>query len=157
MTRSFPLLFLAGLAAEIASIIWVGDRLGVLATLLLLLAGGIIGISLIRSAGTGLFAALRSPVQNVALQRGAAGQAVARVGSGVLFLIPGFFTDLLGLLLLLPPVQQWLRSRIPMQTQTWENPPPRQYGTVIEAEAVEITAEVMPPEPGQNSRHRPDQ
>lgn len=154
MTRSFPLLFLLGLALEIASIIWVGDRLGVLATLLLLVAGGVIGIGLIRSAGPGLFAALRSPVQNAALQRGAAGQAVARVGAGVLFLIPGFFTDLLGILLLFPPVQQWLRSRIPVQTQSWESPPPRQYGTVIEAEAVEITAEVMPPEPGPNPGRR---
>jgi len=155
MTRSLPLLFLLGLAAEIASIIWVGGRLGVLATLLLLVAGGVIGIGLIRSAGTGLFAALRSPVQTAALQRGAAGQALARVGAGVLFLIPGFFTDLLGLLLLLPPVRNWLRSKIPVQAQTWESPPPRQYGTVIEAEAVEITAEVMPPEPRNTPGRRP--
>lgn len=156
MTRSFPLLFLIGLAVEIASIIWVGDRLGVLATLFLLLAGGVIGIGLIRSAGAGLLQALQSPVQAASVQRGAAGQAVARVGAGVLFLIPGFFTDILGLLLLLPPVRSWLRSRIPVQTQTWQGPPPRQHGTVIEAEAVEITAEVMPPEPRQNPAGRPD-
>ena len=156
MTRSFPLLFLIGVAAEITSIIWVGGRLGVLATLLLLLAGGVIGISLIRSAGTSLFQALRSPVQTAGLQRGAAGQAVARVGVGVLFLIPGFFTDILGVLLLLPPVRNWLSSKIPVHRQTWQSPPPQQYGTVIEAEAVEITAEVMPPEPRGNPAGRPD-
>ena len=156
MTRSFPLLFLAGLAAEVASIIWVGNRLGILATLLLLVAGGVIGVSLIRSAGSSLFAALRSPMQSTALQRGAAGQAVARVGAGVLFLIPGFFTDLLGLLLLLPPVGNWLRSRMPVQSQTWQSPPPERYGAVIDAEAVEITAEVMPPEPPRNSARHPE-
>ena len=134
--------------------IWVGDRLGVLVTLLLLLAGGVIGISLIRSAGASLFSALRSPVQSAGLQRGAAGQAVARVGAGILFLIPGFFSDLLGLLLLLPPVRNWLRARIPVETQTWTSPPPRAPGTVIEAEAIEITTEVLPLEPGHNNPHR---
>ena len=74
MTRLLPFLILAGLAAELASIILVGNLLGVVPTLLLLLAGGVLGIGLIRSAGTSIAAALRSPVQASSLQQSAGGQ-----------------------------------------------------------------------------------
>jgi len=147
MTRSLPLLILTGMAAEIASIIWVGSALGVLPTLLLLFGGGILGISLIKSAGTGIAAALRSPVQASSLQADAAGKAMARVFSGLFFLIPGFLSDLAGLLLLLPPAARWLQSKVAVQGFSTSGPAPRRYETVIEAEAIEIMAEVEPPRP----------
>ena len=50
MLRYLPAFLLIGFVLEISSIIWVGARLGVIATLLLLLAGGIAGLSLFRSA-----------------------------------------------------------------------------------------------------------
>jgi UPF0716 protein FxsA len=146
MTRLLPLLFLAGLAVEIASIIVVGNAVGVIPTLLLLFLGGVVGISLMKSAGTNIAAALRSPVQNSSLQRGAAGEAMARVMSGLLFLIPGFFSDLLGLLLLLPPVRQWLHARIRVQSVPPGGPQGGRHETVIDVEAVEISGEVLPPE-----------
>jgi UPF0716 protein FxsA len=157
MTRLLPLLFLFGLVAEIASIIWMGRAVGVAGTLLLLFLGGIVGMSLIKSAGTGIAAALRSPVQASSLQQGAAGVAVARVAAGLLFIIPGFFSDALGLLLLLPPVRQWLRSKVAVQgfsaSSMGPEPRPRRYDTVIDAEAIEIVAEVEPPaRPGSDGR-----
>lgn len=145
MTRLLPLLFLAGIAAEIASIILVGDLVGVLATLLLLLGGGVLGVGLMKSAGTNIVAALRGPVQASSLQRGAAGDAMAKVLAGLLFLIPGFFSDLIGFLLLLPPVRLWLRSKIRVQSFSTAGPAERRYDTVIDGEAVEITGEVLPP------------
>jgi UPF0716 protein FxsA len=147
MTRLLPFLILAGVAAELVSVILVGNVLGVLATLLLLFAGGVVGISLIRSAGTNIAAALRSPVQASSLQRGVAGKAVARVIAGLFFLIPGFFSDVLGLLLLLPPVRQWLRSRIPVDSFSTGGPMARRHETIIEAEAIEIVGEIQPPDP----------
>jgi UPF0716 protein FxsA len=145
MTRLLPLLILGGLAAELASIILVGNLLGVLPTLLLLFAGGVLGISLIRSAGSGIAEAVRSPVQASSVQRGAAGKAVARVVSGLLFLIPGFFSDIIGLLLLLPPVRQWLRARIPVERFSTGSPPGRRSETIIDVEAIEIEGELQPP------------
>jgi UPF0716 protein FxsA len=149
MTRLLPLLLLAGLAAELASIILVGGYLGVLPTLLLLLGGGVLGIGLIRSAGLGIAAALRSPVQASSLHRGEAGKALARVIAGLLFIIPGFISDFLGLLLLLPPVRTWLGAKLPAAGVAAGPPPPRRYETVIDAEAVEIVGEILPPEPRQ--------
>lgn len=152
MTRLLPLLILAGLAAELASIMVAGNILGVLATLLLLFAGGVLGIGLIRSAGTSIAAALRSPVQASSLQREAAGRAMARVIAGLLLMIPGFISDFLGLLLLLPPVRHWLGSKIPVHGVSTGGPAARRHETIIDAEAIEITGEVQPPNPA----HRQD-
>ena len=145
MIRFLPLFLLTGFAIEIASIIWVGSALGVLPTLLLLAGGGLLGASLIKSAGTGVVQALRSPVQGGSPLAGVGELAVARVLSGLLFLVPGFFSDVLGILLLLPPVRRWLRSRLKVQTFTAQPAPDRRFDRVIEAEAIEITAEVEPP------------
>lgn len=152
MTRLLPLLILAGIAAELTSIILVGNFAGVLPTLLLLFGSGILGISLIRSAGTGIAEAVRSPVQASSVQRGVAGKAMARVVSGLLFLIPGFFSDVIGLLLLLPPVRQWLRGRIPVERFSASSPQARRSETIIDGEAVVIEGELMPPArpPGQD-------
>lgn len=147
MTRLLPFLFLLGIAAELTSIIVVGDALGVVATLLLLLAGGVFGIGLMRSAGTSITAALRSPVQSSSQQRGAAGTAMARASAGLLFLVPGFFSDILALLLLFPPVRRWLRSKLPVQGFTAAGTTGRQAETIIEAEAIEIVGELDPPDP----------
>lgn len=152
MLRALPLLILAGFAAEIASIIWVGSAIGVLPALVLLFGGGVLGISLLKSAGLGIAAAIRSPVQASSLQRDAAGKALARVLSGLFFLIPGFLSDVAGLILLLPPVARWLQSRVAVQgfsTQGPHRPDYHRHATIIDAEAVEITAEVeAPPRPG---------
>jgi UPF0716 protein FxsA len=147
MTRLLPLLMLAGLAAELASIILVGNLLGVGPTLLLLFGGGILGFALIRSAGLGIAAALRSPVQGSTLERGVAGKAVARVLAGLFFLIPGFLSDVFGLLLLLPPVRTWLGAKLPFASFSAGRPSSRRYETVIDAEAVEVVGEILPPEP----------
>lgn len=153
MTRLLPFLILAGLVAELASIIMVGNALGLVTTLLLLLAGGVLGISLIRSAGTSIVTALRSPVQASSLQQDAAGKAMARVVSGLFFLIPGFFSDLIGFLLLIPHFRRWLRSKFPVQSFSSSHPPGRHGETIIEAEAIEIVGELDSPDPA-NGRDR---
>jgi UPF0716 protein FxsA len=109
MLRYLPVFLLLGFFLEIASIIWVGGAVGVIPTLLLLLAGGIIGISLFRSAGVNAATVLRSPVQDPSLHRGLAGATLLRIAAGLLFMVPGFFSDALALLLFLPPVQSWLK------------------------------------------------
>lgn len=146
MIRFLPLLFLAGIAAEIASIIWVGGLIGVIPTLLLIVLGGVIGIRLVKSAGMSVVEAVRSPVQSASPLKGLGGQAAAGALSGLLFLLPGFFSDALGLLLFLPPVRRWLGSRFRVQTYTASPAAGRRYERVIEAEAVEIAGEIEPPQ-----------
>ena len=143
MTRFLPLLFLAAAAAEIASIIWVGSQIGVLPTLLLMLLGGTIGVRLIKTAGMSLAEAIRSPVRTATPLKGIGGQAAARAISGLLFLLPGFFSDALGLLLFLPLVRRWLGSQFRVDTYSTVRPTDDgRFGPVIDAEAVEIAGEV---------------
>jgi UPF0716 protein FxsA len=154
MTRLLPFLFLAGIVAELASIILAGSYLGLLLTLVLLFAGAVAGISLIRSAGAGIVQTLRSPGQAATLQSGAAGKAMAGVVSGLLFLIPGFFSDFLGVLLLVPSVRQWLRARIPIERTHSRGPTSRRSKTVIDGEAIEIDGELQPPQPPSDQGRR---
>lgn len=143
MTRFLPLLFLAAAAAEIVSIIWVGSLIGVFPTLLLMLLGGTIGVKLIKTAGMSLAEAIRSPVQKATPLKGIGGQAAARAVSGLLFLLPGFFSDALGLLLFLPLVRRWLGSQFRVDTYSTVRPTDDgRFGPVIDAEAVEIAGEV---------------
>ena len=147
MTRLLPLLILLGILAELASIIMVGNVLGLVPTLFLLLAGGILGISLIRSAGTSIVTALRSPVKASSLQQDAARKAMARAATGLFLLIPGFFSDFIGLLLLIPQFRRWLRSRLPVQRFSASRAPRRHGETIIEAEAIEIVGELTSSHP----------
>lgn len=147
MMRPLPFLFLVAVAAEIASIIWVGSLLGIVPTLLLMLLGGAVGVRLIRSAGVSVAEALRAPVQTASPLRGMGGRAAARGLSGLLFMLPGFFSDVLGLLVLLPAVQRWLGTMFRVDTYTTRQAADNQrFGTVIEAEAIEITGDLEPPD-----------
>ncbi|WP_284743034.1 FxsA family protein [Amycolatopsis sp. RTGN1] len=95
--------FLLYVFAEIAAIWAVGSTVGVLGTLGLLLAGAFIGSWLARREGAKAMRAFMDAAR--------AGQPAEKeltdgmlVGlGGVLILVPGFVSDVLGLLLMLPP------------------------------------------------------
>jgi UPF0716 protein FxsA len=103
------LLFIALPIAELYVIIQVGGAIGVLPTLALLLLDGILGAVLARSQGRAAWQRF-----NLALAEGrvpakeTADGAMIIVG-GALLLTPGFITDVVGLLLLLPPSRALIR------------------------------------------------
>lgn len=97
------LLFLAIPLAELALIVWIGGEIGLLWTVLILVADAVAGSLLVRWQGRAAWrnfsAALqagRPPAREVI------DGALVLVG-GALLLTPGFLTDVLGLALLLPP------------------------------------------------------
>jgi UPF0716 protein FxsA len=90
---------------ELYVIIKVGGLIGVMATLLLLLAMSLLGAFLLRHQGRGAWLRFNEAIA----QRRFPGREVAdglmiTVG-GVLLLTPGFITDAVGLLLLFPPTR----------------------------------------------------
>jgi UPF0716 protein FxsA len=93
-------------AMELAAFIAVAAAIGILPALALIAAGSFAGLLLLRHAGGNHIARVR-----VALDEGrfTALQADGRGGmillAGILLLIPGLITDVLGLLLLLPPLR----------------------------------------------------
>lgn len=106
-----PLLLLP--LIEIAGFAWVGSQVGALYTVLLVVLSSVIGVLIIQRVG------LESVRRAQAGLRTGETQAMREVFdglclafAGVLFLVPGFFSDLLALLLFLPPVRRALLARM---------------------------------------------
>jgi UPF0716 protein FxsA len=103
------ILFIVVPIAELYLIIKVGELIGVLPTLILLLADALLGSWLLKHQGRGAWrrfneaiAARRFPGKEVA-------DGVLIVIGGTLLLTPGFLTDIAGALLLIPPTRALAR------------------------------------------------
>jgi len=123
---------------EIMVMIQVGQWLGVVNTIGLLILISVIGAWLVKRQGLGVLGRIRE--QRVAGQVPAAQvfDGALILVAGVLLVIPGFVTDALGLLLLLPPVRALVRrfvrwrflARVQLvRPSSWSRagPPPREY------------------------------
>ena len=102
-------LFIVVPILELYVIIQVGQLIGVLPTLILLLADALLGSLLLKHQGRGAWrrfnealAARRFPGKEVA-------DGVLIVIGGTLLLTPGFITDIAGLFLLIPPTRALAR------------------------------------------------
>jgi UPF0716 protein FxsA len=110
---ALAILFILVPLAELAVIIVVGKSIGVLATLVLLLAFSLFGAWLARREGLAAWrrfelsmAEGRVPTQEVA-------DGAMILLAGALLLIPGFLTDLIGLVLLVPATRVLARRWVP--------------------------------------------
>jgi len=106
------LVFIAVPIAEIYVIIQVGQAIGALPTIAILIADSVIGSWLLRSQGR---AAWRRFNQAIAERRAPAREVVDGVlivFGGALLITPGFISDVFGLLLLLPPTRAVIRALI---------------------------------------------
>jgi len=111
--RWLPLLLIFLLAyIEISLFIQVAEVLGVAMTLLLVVFTSCVGVSLVRNQGMKTLVQMQ---QKMAAGESPAAEMIKSVSliiAGLLLLLPGFFSDFLGLLLLLPPVQKLLTLRL---------------------------------------------
>ena len=136
--------------AELLVAIQVASAIGVLLTVVLLIAGWPLGVWLIRAEGRGAWRRLqaasatgRSPGREVL-------DGALIVVGGSLLIIPGFITDVFGLLLLLPPTRRLaraglvrnLQSRLVRQATRFGGPP--RSGGEPPAFDVESTATDIP-------------
>ena len=93
---------------EIVGIIWVGHQIGAGWTLLLLLVGIVAGILLIQRAGQRSLRVIASTVRQGQLPTENLAQSGWMVAGGVLFVIPGFITDVLGAFVIVPTTRRLL-------------------------------------------------
>lgn len=139
---------LLGFLLEISGMIIVGRWIGVLPVLALLLASGIFGVSIIRRAGVTVGDALRRPGQQGEFATETAAASFLRLIAGLLLIVPGFLTDIVAILLLVPPLRRWVAGwfaqSVQVKTSGWQAPP-RRNAPIIEGEAIEIEGEISGP------------
>lgn len=108
-------LILAWPLLEIGLFVVVGGWLGLWATLAWVILSAFLGIGLIRGLGMGALREVRGGGGLSALQPMAHSALIML--SGMLLILPGFFTDFLGLVLLVPPVRTGLIAVLASRVQ----------------------------------------
>lgn len=111
----FPILlflFIAVPVIEIALFIQVGGVLGVWPTIALVLLTAIVGASLVRSQGLQTLLTVQQRLAQGQLPAQQILEGVMLAVAGVLLLTPGFFTDILGMLVLLPAPRAYFAKQL---------------------------------------------
>ncbi len=104
------ILFIVVPIAELYVIIQVGEAIGVVPTLLLLLLDAILGSLLLRHQGRGAWRRFNEAIAQRRFPGKEVADGVLIVIGGTLLLAPGFLTDIVGLLLLIPPTRAIARA-----------------------------------------------
>jgi len=138
----FLTLFAVIAIAEMATFFWVESRIGLGWALLLALATAIIGSALVRRAGLSVLAQIRQKMNRAELPGRELSHGAAILVAGAFLISPGFITDTLGFLLLLPAVREMihgvvskrLTSRVTVMSSNFQTPP----RDVIQGEVIDI-------------------
>ncbi len=145
------LAFVAIPMIEIALFIKVGGLIGLWPTMAIILLTAILGSWLVRMQGAMALADLRGSLQELRDPTLPIAHGAMILLAGALLITPGFFTDTLGLLLLVPAVRaailRYLSSRISVQRFEFGTPPRREphRPEVIDGDFVEVDEASEPP------------
>ena len=143
--RIFPI----GLAAfilvpilEIYLFITVGSYIGALPTIFLVLLTAVIGVALLRKQGLSTLQKVQSQLQQGELPASSMLEGMLLFFAGALLLTPGFFTDCIGFLLMIPPLRRtialWILERsgwiVQMQTHSGQYRPSQSRPRTLEGD-----------------------
>ncbi len=106
------LLFIVLPIAEIYVIVKVGEAIGILPTLAILLLDGFLGAALARSQGGAAWRRFNEALASGRVPAREVFDGAMVIVGGAFLLAPGFITDAIGLCLLLPPTRALLRGFI---------------------------------------------
>jgi len=96
---------IAAIFIEIAGFIVVGGYIGVLPTLVLLVVAMLVGIILLRIQGRGVVQRIREELEQGRVPDRSLVEGMMLILASILLIIPGFVSDIFGLLLFLPPIR----------------------------------------------------
>lgn len=112
MFRILLLLFIAIPILEIYLLIKVGERIGLLSTLLTIVLTAIVGASLVRREWIKTINSLQNKLQNNQTPGKELADGAMLLLAGVLLVTPGFFTDGVGFALAFPLTRALLRKKL---------------------------------------------
>lgn len=143
----FILALMAWPLVEIGLFVEIGGRLGLWSTLGFVLGSAMLGVLVLRSQAARAQTGLRAAMEGLGNPAVPLAQEALILLAGGLLILPGFLTDLFGLLLLLPPVRALLIAalsrRVVVQGFT-ARPPQAPFsqdpgtGSVIDGDFLEI-------------------
>lgn len=102
------LIFIVIPAVEIGLFIWAGSQIGVIPVILIIIFTGIAGITLVKQQGIETWRKVQLSMYNQEPPGEHILDGICILLGGVLLLGPGFFTDLIGFLLVIP----WTRTPV---------------------------------------------
>ncbi|KEO61355.1 FxsA family protein [Thioclava indica] len=106
------LAFLAVPLIEIGLFVKVGGMIGLWPTLAIVVITAVLGTALVRREGARALEDLRRSLNELSDPSRPLAHGAMILVAGVLLLTPGFFTDAMGLLLLIPGVRNWVMTRL---------------------------------------------
>jgi UPF0716 protein FxsA len=103
--------------AELYVILQVGDAIGAPLTILLLAADSVLGSVLLRSQGRAVWRRFNETLAAGAMPHREVLDGVFVIFGGAFLITPGFITDVVGVLLLLPPTRALIRRLVMRRLQ----------------------------------------
>lgn len=123
---------------ELSFFVKVADSIGVFLALIGIIATSIIGFSLIKKQGLNNLSIMQQKIANNQSPKDEIIKSVSLLFSGFLLLIPGFLTDILGAILLIPRVQdyivEFIVKKFPFKVRSFSSSNNAQLNDVIEGE-----------------------
>lgn len=133
---------------EVTLFVAIGSQIGIAATLLLCIGSAVLGAAIVRQQGLDTLARLQDRLRRGEMPTTDLAEGAAILAAGILLITPGFFTDAIGFVLLIPPARRqiiaWLGRRIAGDVRTFysrrQDPSAdRSHGpAVIDLEAEEV-------------------
>lgn len=117
----FVLLLLI-MAVEITVIVLIGQAIGALVTVALLIAVSVIGVSMLRKQGTRTLTAFTDALRNRRDPQPEMADGMLIAVAAALVIFPGFVSDVLALFLLFPPTRAVVRRRLLRRAATRRPP-----------------------------------
>jgi len=102
------LLFIAVPAIEMFLLVEIGGRIGAVLTIGLVVFTGILGWSLVKYQGLSTIRRIREEMAQARMPAEEMVGGLCLIGAGIVLITPGFITDTVGFLMLVP----WIRRRV---------------------------------------------
>jgi UPF0716 protein FxsA len=131
---------------EFALLYWIGERIGLLATIGLVIATGILGAALARRQGVATVARMQRELSEGRMPADAIFDGVLILVAGLLLVTPGVLTDAFGFMLLVPAFRTLVKNRVrrrfihridePSDAEVWSTDSPSS-DRIIEVKVIE--------------------
>ena len=111
------LIFIIVPLMEILLLIEIGSRIGTLNTISIIIVTGILGGYMMRHQGFAILTNIRMDLSQGRMPTGELINGALVLVGGILLLTPGFFTDAVGFILLIPTTRGFVRKKIQLLIQ----------------------------------------